>query len=126
MALAQQLAALNTKLCGTGGGSGSCGGLISTEPVLTQLDAAWIVLGGLFKLSLVLQLERNDWVRLAQAGSLLFDAGQYELLARLETARSAQAVRSLQPDAHQLVSLADSAAMQAGARAAAATAPCYP
>ena len=48
MALAQQLAALNTTI--SGGGSGS-GGLVSTEPVLTQLNAAWVALAPLFKLA---------------------------------------------------------------------------
>jgi hypothetical protein len=98
VALAQQLVALNTTLCGASSGAGGGSGgsaLISTVPVLAQLDAAWEMMGALFQLAAALQLERNDLMRVAQAGSLLFGAGQQALAARLAAVRSLQATEDL-------------------------------
>jgi hypothetical protein len=89
LALAQQLAALNATLCG--GGTG--GRLIGTPPVLAQLDAAWATMGALCGLADALQLERNDLIRVAQACSLLFGAGQQSLAVRLAAVRSLDAGR---------------------------------
>ena len=94
LALAQQLAALNATLCG--GGTG--GRLIGTPPVLAQLDAAWATMGALCGLADALQLERNDLIRVAQAGSLLFGAGQQSLAVRLAAVRSLDAGRDACPD----------------------------
>ena len=96
VALAQQLAALNTTLCGgggskEGGGATRAGRLIGTVPVRAQLDAAWVMMGAFFELAADLQLERNDLMRVAQAGSLLFDAGQRVLAIELSSAWSLQA-----------------------------------
>jgi hypothetical protein len=90
--LAQQLVVLNTTLCAAGTGDGASGGaLIGTPPELTQLQAAWVTMGPLFKLGTTLKLEGNDLMRMAQAGSLIFGAGQLELAVRLASAGSLQA-----------------------------------
>ena len=89
MALAQQLAALNTTLCGGGADSALFG-----TPVLKQLHAGSVTMDPLFKLAAALHLERSELMRVAQAGSLIFGAGQEELAARLAAAENLQAGRT--------------------------------
>ena len=90
VALAQQLTALNTKLC-----SGGTVGTRLTAPVLAQLEAAWTTMCALFRLASALQLQRPDFTEVAQAGSLIFHSGQQALAAGLAAVRSPQAGHKL-------------------------------